>query len=61
MVRRCQRDFLQAQILEIQRLRELARGHPLMSIALEEREQEFRVRLATLPADEEKTKEEATI
>jgi hypothetical protein len=49
MTTRSQRDFLKVQLLETQRLRETAGEHPLMSIALRERERELKARIAALP------------
>lgn len=49
MTARSQRDFLKVQLLETKRLRELAGDHPVMSIALEEREQELTEQIADLP------------
>jgi hypothetical protein len=48
MTTRTLRDQLKAQLLDTQRLRELAAGHPLMSVALEERERELKERVAAL-------------
>ncbi len=49
MTTRAQREFLKAQLLDTQRLCEIAAQHPLMSVALEERERELKERIAALP------------
>jgi hypothetical protein len=49
MTTRLQREFLKSQLLDVQRLREMAEQHPLMSVALEEREKEIRDKIAALP------------
>lgn len=49
MTTRAQRDFLKVQLLDTQHLREIAGEHPLMSVALEERERELRDKIAALP------------
>ena len=49
MTTRAQRQFLKVQLLDTQRLRELAGEHPLMSVALAERERELNERIAALP------------
>jgi hypothetical protein len=49
MTTRAQRDFLKAQLLDTQRLREMAGDHPAMSIAFAEREEELREKLDALP------------
>ena len=49
MTTRAQRDFLKVQLLDTQHLREIAGEHPLMSVALEERERELRGKIAALP------------
>ena len=49
MTTRAQREFLKVQLLDTQRLRELAGQHPLMSVALAERERELSGRIAALP------------
>jgi hypothetical protein len=49
MTTRAQREFLKVQLLDTQRLRELAGGHPLMSVALAERERELTEKIAALP------------
>jgi hypothetical protein len=49
MTTRAQRDFLKVQLLDTQRLREGAGDHPLMSVALAEREEELQKKLAALP------------
>ena len=41
-----ERTFLKVQILEVQRLKEMVGDHPVMSVALAEREQELKERLA---------------
>lgn len=49
MTTRAQREFLKVQLLDIQRLRDGAGQHPLMSVALTERERELREKIAALP------------
>jgi hypothetical protein len=49
MTTRAQRDFLKVQLLDTQRLRTRVGDHPLMSVALAERERELRERIAELP------------
>lgn len=49
MTTRSRRDFLKVQLLDTQRLREAAGNHPLMSVALEQREGELREKIAALP------------
>jgi hypothetical protein len=49
MTTRAQRDFLKVQLLDTQRLLESAGQHPLMSVALKERERELREKIAALP------------
>lgn len=49
MTTRAQRDFLKVQLLDTQHLREIAGQHPLMSVALVERERELREKIAALP------------
>lgn len=49
MSTRAKRDFLKVQLLEIQHLRELAKGHPLMEPAYAEREQEIREEIDSIP------------
>ena len=49
MTTRTQRDFLKVQLLETQRLREISRDHPLMSVAFAHRERELESELAALP------------
>jgi hypothetical protein len=49
MTTRSQREFLKVQLLETQKLREMAGGHPLMSVAFAEREEELREKLQALP------------
>lgn len=49
MTTRAQREFLKVQLLDTQHLREIAGQHPLMSVALEERERELREKIAALP------------
>ena len=49
MTTRAQREFLKVQLLDTQHLREVAGGHPLMSVALAEREQELQAKIAALP------------
>ncbi len=49
MTTRAQREFLKVQLLDTQRLRELAGQHPLMSVALAERERELNEKIEALP------------
>lgn len=49
MTTRSQREFLKVQLLETQRLKEMAGGHPLMSVAFAERETELAQRISELP------------
>jgi hypothetical protein len=49
MTIRTQRDSLKVQLLDTQRLRDLAKDHPVMSLAFEEREKELRQKLEALP------------
>ena len=49
MTTRAKREFLKVQLLDMQRLREAAGGHPLMSVALAERELELQAKIAALP------------
>lgn len=49
MTTRSQREFLKVQLLETQRLREMAGVHPVMSVAFAEREEEIREKLQALP------------
>jgi hypothetical protein len=49
MTTRSQREFLKVQLLETQRLREMAGVHPVMSVAFTEREEEIREKLQALP------------
>lgn len=49
MTTRTQRDFLKVQLLETQRLQEMACDHPLMSVAFAHREREIETELAALP------------
>lgn len=49
MTTRAQREFLKVQLLDTQRMRELAGQHPLMSVALAERERELNEKIAALP------------
>ena len=46
---RSQREFLNVQLLEMQKLREVVADHPLMSRSLAHREQELREEIAALP------------
>ena len=48
MTTRQQRDFLKVHLLETQRMREMAGDHPVMSIALAERERMFSEQLAAI-------------
>jgi len=58
MTTRSQRDFLKVQLLDLQRLRETTGDHPLMSVALAERERELEEKIAALPLG---TKEARTV
>lgn len=49
MTTRAQREFFKVQLLDTQRLRDIAGQHPLMSVALEERERELKEKIAALP------------
>ena len=49
MTTRAQRDFLKVRLLDTQRLRGVASKHPLMSVALAEREHELQEKIAALP------------
>ena len=49
MTSRSQREFLKVQLLETRRLKEMAGGHPLMSVAFAEREEELNQQLSELP------------
>ncbi len=49
MTTRSQREFLKVQLLETQRLKELAETHPLMSMAFTEREKGLQEKLEALP------------
>jgi hypothetical protein len=49
MTTRAQREFLRVQLLDTQRLRREAGDHPLMSVALAERERELLDKIAALP------------
>jgi len=49
MTTRSTREFLKVQLLETQKLREMAGGHPVMSLAFAEREDELRAKLQALP------------
>jgi len=49
MTTRAQREFLKVQLIDTQRLRELAGQHPHMSVALAERERELNEKIAALP------------
>jgi hypothetical protein len=49
MTTRAQREFWKVQLLDTQRLLEAAAGHPLMSVALEERRRELQEKIAALP------------
>jgi hypothetical protein len=48
MTTRQQRDFLKVHLLETQRMREMVGDHPVMSIALAERERMFSEQLAAI-------------
>jgi hypothetical protein len=49
MTTRAQREFLKAQLLDVQHLREMTAQHPLMSVALEGKEKELNEKIASLP------------
>jgi hypothetical protein len=49
MTNRAHREFLKAQLVDVQHLRDISRDHPIMAIALEERETELRAKLENLP------------
>ncbi len=49
MTARAHREFLNVQLLETRRLKELAGGHPLMSRAFAEREAELTTQVESLP------------
>jgi hypothetical protein len=49
MTTRTQREFLKVQLLETQRLKEMVRDHPLMSVSFAEREQELMEKIAAMP------------
>lgn len=49
MSTRSQREFLKVQLLEAQRMKEMAKNHPLMSVAFAEREQELLKQIEQLP------------
>lgn len=49
MTTRAQREFWKVQLLDTRRLLEAAAGHPLMSVALEERQRELEGKIAALP------------
>ena len=49
MSTRSQREFLKVQLLETERLREMAGDHPIMSISFAEREEELKEQIAALP------------
>jgi hypothetical protein len=49
MTTRGQRDFLKVQLLETQRLKYMVGDHPLMSVALAQRERELCEQLAAIP------------
>jgi hypothetical protein len=49
MSTRAQREFLKVQLLELEKLQEMTRDHPLMSIALEERQKEMHEQIQALP------------
>lgn len=49
MTTRAEREFLKVQLLEIQRLKEMAGNHPLMSVSFAERERELMAKIAALP------------
>lgn len=49
MTTRSQREFLKVQLIDTRRLRETAGDHPLMSVALAERERELQEKIQALP------------
>ena len=49
MTTRAKREFLKVQLLETQRLKEMAEDHPLMSVAFAQREQELKAKIEALP------------
>lgn len=49
MTTRAQREFLKVQLIDTRRLREAAGDHPLMSVALAERERELQEKIQALP------------
>lgn len=49
MTTRAQREFLKVQLLDTQRLRDIAGQHPLMSVALQQKERELKEKIAALP------------
>ena len=49
MTTRSEREFLKVQLLETQRLREMAGDHPIMSISFARREEDLQRKLAALP------------
>jgi len=49
MTTRAQREFLKVQLLETQRLKEMAGNHPLMSVAFAEKERQLKEKIAALP------------
>lgn len=49
MTTRAQREFLKVQLIDTRRLREAAGDHPLMSVALAQRERELQEKIDALP------------
>ncbi len=49
MTTRGQRDFLKVQLLDTQRLKDMAGDHPLMSVAFADRERELKEQIAAIP------------
>lgn len=49
MTTRAEREFLKVQLIDTRRLREVAGDHPLMSVALAERERELQEKIEALP------------
>jgi hypothetical protein len=49
MTTRAQREFLKVQLIDTRRLREAVGDHPLMSVALTERERELEEKIQALP------------
>ena len=56
MTTRRQREFLKSQLIEAERLHELAADHPLMSMAYAERANEMRKELEAIPAGQKEAR-----